>query len=310
MIFSLDSQPIKPPKGGVISLGCFDGIHLGHQKIISVMKDQAREKNLKTGLYLFHPHPFQILNPEKPFRRLFSLRELKYILEPYQLDFLGVISFSKSFSRLSPKEFIRSFIKPQFHPKVIVVGYDFSFGRHRQGRISDLKTLGEQENFEVVQAPAHLVDGKPVSTSRIKSALSLGQMEEVCRLSSRPFFLIASVVRGRGFGRTLGYPTANLSFPEDKSLPKKGVYSARVWLKGLPGQLAVVNIGHKPTFGGSKKVTVEAHIIKGSFDDLYHQTLRVEINSFLREERAFKNSIELQKQIQEDVRIALNNLPS
>ena len=308
MIFTLDSQPIKPPKGGVISLGCFDGIHLGHQKIISVMKGQAREKNLKTALYLFHPHPFQILNPEKPFKRLFSIGELKYILEPYQLDFLGIISFSRSFSQLSPQEFIRSFIGPQFQPKVIVVGYDFSFGRQREGRISDLKVLGKEENFEVVQAPAHLIDGKPVSTSRIKTALSLGQMEEVCKLSSRPFFLTAPAVKGQGRGRTLGYPTANLSVPTDKSLPKKGVYSAQVWLENLPGRPAVVNIGHKPTFGDSKKVTVEVHIIKGLFDDLYHRTLRVEINSFLREERAFKNSTELQKQIQEDVRIALNNL--
>ena len=304
----MDSQPVKPPKEGVVSLGCFDGIHLGHQKIISLMKNQARKRNLKTAIYLFHPHPFQVLNPGKPFQQLFSLRELKIILKSCPLDFFGIIAFSESFSRLSPKEFIQSFIGPQLQPKVMVVGYDFSFGRRRLGRISDLKAFGKEENFEVIQAPAHLVAGRPVSTSRIKEALSLGQVEEATRLAGSPFFLMAPVVKGQGRGRKLGYPTANLSVAKDKFLPKKGVYSARIWWKGQIGQPAVLNIGHRPTFGASERVTVEAHILKGHIEDLYRRTLKVEIHSFLREEKAFKNSIELQKQIQKDVQRALNNL--
>ncbi|MCY4512413.1 MAG: riboflavin biosynthesis protein RibF, partial [Bdellovibrionales bacterium] len=308
LIFNLDSFPVKAPKKGVISLGCFDGIHLGHQKIISVMKAQAQEKDLKTALYVFFPHPFQVLNPDKPFKRLFSIRELKHILESYQLDFFGKVSFSRNFSQLSPAEFIQSFIAPQFQPKVIVVGYDFSFGRNREGRISDLRNFGREENFQVVQAPVHLVGGRPVSTSRIKEALSLGRMEEVHQLLRRSFFIIAPVVKGQGRGRKLGYPTANLLLPEDKLLPKKGVYSARVWMEDRKGHPAVLNIGYKPTFGGSKKMTIEVHMIKGLFDDLYNRTLRVEIHSFIREERAFKSSIDLQRQIRRDVKVALNNL--
>ena len=305
---NLDSQPVKPPKGGIVSLGCFDGIHLGHQKIISLMNAQARKRNLKTALYLFYPHPFQVLNPKKPFQRLLSLRELKSILKNCSLDFVGVIAFSKSFSLLSPREFVQSFIGPQLRPKMIVAGYDFSFGRCRKGDISDLKSFGKEEKFEVIQAPAHLVSGSPVSTSRIKEALCLGQAEEAARLFGRPFFLMAPVVKGQGRGRKLGYPTANLSVAKDKFLPKKGVYSARIRRKGQMSQPAVLNIGHRPTFGDSEKVTVEAHILNGPVESLYHRTLKVEIQSFLREERAFKNSSQLQRQIQKDVQMSLNNL--
>ena len=308
MILNLENAPVKAPQNGVISLGCFDGIHLGHQKIISVMKAQAREKNLRTALYVFFPHPFQILKPEQTFKRLFSLSELKHILETYSLDFFGMIPFSKDFSQLSPKEFVHSFIVPQFQPEVMVVGYDFSFGHNREGCISDLKTFGKAGGFRVVQTPVQIVDGKPVSTSRIKEALSLGQMERVRQLSGRPFFLIAQVVKGQGRGRKLGYPTANLLLPEDKSLPKKGVYSAWVWLRKKEKYPAAINIGYKPTFSDLKELTAEVHIIKGSFENLYPQTLRVEIPSFLREEKVFKSSSELQAQIQQDVKLALNNL--
>ena len=307
MIFDLENHPTKPPKGGVIALGCFDGIHLGHQKIISAMKAQTREKNLKSALYIFYPHPLQVLNPSRPFQRLFTLEELKHIFKSYKLDFLGLISFSKDFSRLSPEEFVRAFIVPQFQPDTLVVGYDFSFGRDRSGRISDLKALGKEVNFEVIQIPAQILDGKPVSTSRIKKALSLGQTKEACRLSGKPFFFFAPVVKGEGRGKGLGYPTANLSLSKDKLLPKTGVYSAQAGLKGRPGVPAVLNIGYKPTFGFSKKLTVEVHIINNPVGDLYGQTLKVEIGSFIREERPFKNSVALRKQIQKDVQIALNN---
>lgn len=309
MILNLENTPVKAPQKGVISLGCFDGIHLGHQKIISVMKAQARKNHLRTALYVFFPHPLRILKPERPFQRLFSIGELKHILESYSLDFFGMIPFSRDFSRLSPKEFVHSFIVPQFQPKIIVVGYDFSFGHHREGNISDLEAFGKEGGFKVVRTPVQVVDGKPVSTSRIKEALSSGQMEEVRQLSGRRFFLMAPVVEGQGRGRKLGYPTANLLLPKDKLLPKKGVYSARVWLREAKSHPAVLNIGYKPTFGDSREMTVEVHLIKGFFENLYHQTLRVEIRSFLREERAFKNSDELKAQIQQDVELALNNLP-
>ena len=272
------------------------------------MKTQAQKRNLKTALYLFYPHPFQVLNPGKPFGRLLSLRELKPILKTCPLDFFGIIAFSKGFSRLSPKEFIRSFIGPQLRPKVVVAGYDFSFGRRRLGHISDLKSFGKEENFEVIQAPVHLVSGGPVSTSRIKEALSLGQVEEANHLLGRPFFLRAPVVKGQGRGRELGYPTANLSVAKDKFLPKKGVYSARIRWKNQKNQPAVVNIGCRPTFGDSKEVMVEAHILSEPVENLYRRTLKVEIHSFLREERAFKDSAGLRKQIQKDIRKSLNNL--
>lgn len=288
-------------------MGCFDGIHLGHQRIIAAMKARAREKNRKTALYIFYPHPLKVLNPSRPYQRLFTLMELRHILAGYKLDFLGLVPFSKDFSRLTPEEFVRSFIVPQIQPDTLVVGYDFSFGRDRSGHISDLRALGKEMNFEVIQVPAQVLDGEPVSTSRIKEALLKGQTEEVNRLSGRPFFFVGSVVKGQGRGKGLGYPTANLSLTKDKFLPKSGVYSAQVWLKGHLEKPAVLNIGYNPTFRISRRLTVEVHIINSPIDDLYGQTLKVELGLFIRAERTFRDSVELRKQIQKDVQSALNN---
>ena len=304
MIFNLKNRSVTPPKDCVLAVGCFDGIHLGHQKIISAMRAFARQKGRKTALCLFHPHPLQILRPSAPFRRLFTLREIGYILSGCGLDFTGVIPFTVDFSRLSPKDFVRSFIVPRFQPAAVVAGYDFSFGRDRKGRFSHLKSFGQTVPFEVIRVPARARHSAPVSTSRIKEALSLGDTKTAFELLGRPFFFSASVVKGRGRGRKLGFPTANLSLPPEKFLPKKGVYSARVWRAGAP-RPAVLNIGHKPTFGEGESLTVEVHITgHPAPGELYNQTLRVEPGAFLRPERSFKSPAELSAQIQKDIKTA------
>ena len=308
-IFDLSGRPRTPSKGGVISIGCFDGIHLGHQKIISVMQSLSEKRGVKTGLYLFHPHPFQALHPGKPFRRLFTLRETERILSAFALDFTGVIPFTKEFSSLSPEKFARSFIVQKLQPSILVVGYDFSFGKDRGGQVSDLRVWGEREGFQVVQVSAELRDGAPVSSSRVKTALSQGRTETARRLCGRPFFFEAPVVRGKGRGRSLGFPTANLSLHKEKFLPKAGVYGARACLKGAEDwKPAVLNIGHRPTFSASNELTVEVHIIGGSFD-LYHRTLKVETGPFIRRERRFESPVKLRAQIQKDIQTALNDFP-
>ena len=306
MIFNLKNRLTAPPKDCVLALGCFDGIHLGHQKIISAMRAFALRRNRKTALCLFHPHPLQILRPSAPFRRLFTLRETGYILKDRGLDFTGVIPFTDDFSRLSPEDFVRSFIVPRFKPSAVIAGYDFSFGRDRKGRLSHLKSFGRTVPFEVIRVPALSRSGAPVSTSRIKEALSLGDTKTAYKLLGRPFFFSAPVVKGRGRGGRLTFPTANLSLSPEKFLPKKGVYSARVWRSGRP-RSAVLNIGRKPTFGAKENLTVEVHITgRPSPGNLYNQTLRVEPGAFLRPERPFKNPTALKAQIQKDVETALS----
>ena len=306
MICNLKNRLAKPPKDCVLAVGCFDGIHLGHQKIISAMRAFARRRNRKTALCLFHPHPLQVLRPAEPFRRLFTLRETGYILRGRGLDFTGLIPFTEEFSRLTPQDFVRAFIVPRFKPSAVFAGYDFSFGRDRKGRLAHLKSFGLSAPFEVIQVPALFRRGAPVSTSRIKSALSLGDTKTAFKLLGRPFFFSAPVVKGRGRGRKLGFPTANLSLSREKFLPKGGVYSARVWRAGR-SRTALLNIGRKPTFGAGGGLTVEVHITgRPSPGDLYNQILRVEPGDFLRPERSFKNPTALGAQIQKDMEAALS----
>ena len=304
MICDLNNRLASPPKNCVLALGCFDGIHLGHQKIISAMRAFARRKNRKTALCLFHPHPRQVLRSTAPFQRLFTLRETGDILSDRGLDFTGVIPFTAALSRLQPEEFVQSFIVPRFQPSGLAVGYDFSFGRDRKGGVCHLQNFGRISGFEVLQIPARSLGRAPVSTSRIKEALSLGDTKTAFELLGRPFFFSGVVARGRGRGRKLGFPTANLSLSPEKFLPKKGVYSARA-RQGRRLWPAVLNIGRRPTFGGGEDLTVEVHIIAPRPPgDLYNQRLEVEPGEFLRPERSFKTPDDLRRQIQKDIETA------
>ena len=304
------SQPSLLPKGCAVTFGCFDGIHLGHQKIISKLKEEALKRKLKTALYLFHPHPQTVLNPKRNFKKLFTLEETQTLLQPWELDYFGVIPFNQNISTWSPEKFVTSFVVPHLKPKLIVAGYDFSFGASREGGISHLKSMGANWNFEVQQVSSLLKKKKPVSTSRIKTLLSQGHIEEANSLLWREFFLSGTVSRGEGRGRKLGYPTANLLLP-DKVIPKKGVYSVQA-LVHEKWRLGVLNIGFKPTFTQQslKKPThgqtlsFEVHIINGEFD-LYGKTLCVKMNRFLREEKTFKTAMALKTQIQKDIKEAL-----
>lgn len=305
------SQHSLLPRGCAVTFGCFDGIHLGHQKIISKLKEEALKRKLKTALYLFHPHPQTILNPKRNFKKLFTLKETQTLLQPWELDYFGVIPFNQNISTWSPEKFVTSFVVPQLKPKLIVAGYDFSFGASREGGISHLKSMGEDWDFEVQQVSSFLKKKKPVSTSRIKVLLSQGHIKEANSLLGREFFLSGIVSKGEGRGRELGYPTANLLLP-DKIIPKKGVYSVQV-LVHKKWRLGVLNIGFRPTFAqkSSEKPNLrqtlffEVHIINGKFD-LYGKILCVKITRFLREEKTFKTATALKAQIQKDIKEALN----
>lgn len=285
----------------VLTIGCFDGVHKGHQQLIHEVKKESKKKNLPSCFCIFHPHPLSVLKEESSFQRLFTINEIEKSLESYELDYFCIIPFNYSFSRISAEEFIHK-IHSQLNPACMVVGYDFAFGADRKGAIKDLQNKGKELHFEVKQVPAFILDNQPVSSSRIREFLSEGNMDKVTELLGYPFFMMSSVVRGDGQGRKLGFPTANLEINE-KYLPKKGVYSARVqnqeeWYK------AAVNIGNKPTFS-TNKISVEVHII-GENLDLYGSTLFLEWGEWIREEKTFSSILELKKQIQKDIKKILN----
>ena len=291
------------PKKTVLSLGCFDGIHLGHQSLIERLLFEAKKQKAPACLCLFDPPPFQVLKGQSSFKRLFTIEESKELLKPFALDFLCIIPFDHKFSKLKPKEFVDSFIIRQFDPIKIIVGYDFSFAYQRGGNFSVLKKLAEESNFKVDQVPAYLYHGEPVSSSRIRKLLSLAEMQQVRTLLGRPFSIKGKVIKGKSIGRKLGFPTANLQIKQ-KELPPLGVYGGRAQTAGL-WRKAVINIGQRPTFGLKDSVLIEVHIIEASLD-LYNQDLQVELDVFIRKEQAFSNILELTRAIKQDIKKVLS----
>lgn len=301
------NQAHLSPKKLVLSLGGFDGVHLGHQALINRLISTAKEKKSSSCLCIFDPLPFQVLKGQSSFKRLFTIEETQEILYSFGLDFLCVIPFDHQFSRLEPEEFIQSFIVRHFDPVHIIVGYDFAFAYQKKGDFSILKKIAEPLAFSVESFPAHLYDGGPVSSSRIRNHLSLAQMDKVKDLLGRPFSIQSSVIQGEARGRKLGFRTANLKV-QKKELPPFGVYGGRAkiadsWYK------AVINIGQRPTFFSNDykskpPVLVEVHIISSKFD-LYNEDLKIELDFFIREEKAFSNVLDLQTAIQEDIQQVL-----
>ena len=295
------SQARRAPKKSVLSLGCFDGIHLGHQSLIKKLVFEAKKRKAPSCLCLFDPLPFQALKGES-FKRLFTIEETKQLLEPFNLDFLCIIPFDHGFSKLSPSEFVHSFIVQQFDPVKMIVGYDFSFAHQRKGNFSILKKLANQHGFLAEQIEACLYKREPVSSSRIRKHLSLAQMDELKALLGRPFSIKAKVIRGSARGKKLGFPTANLQVIQ-KELPPFGVYGGKAKISSS-WHKAVINIGKRPTFSGDNgPVLIEAHIISACFD-LYAQDLEVQLDFFIRKEKAFSNVLELKSAIQQDIKRA------
>ena len=287
-------------KDGVITLGCFDGIHLGHQVLIQELKHQ-QASGLRSGLYFFSPHPLEVLQPG--FQRLFLEEELEVILKNYDIDQVGRIPFDSQLSELQPEDFVTKLLLPYFRPRKIVVGYDFSFGKNRQGSVEDLRRLGSKHGFEVIQASGFRHENKLVSTSLLKDLVQKGSMRACADLLKRPFFFQAPVRRGMGRGRQLGFPTCNFSWSPRKIRPKTGLYKARVFWEDH-WQDSLLNIGYKPTFKDSTSFSVELHIIQKNYQ-LYGKTLQVEIGQFLRNEQDFLNVEALKAQIHKDIEISL-----
>ena len=291
------------PKKVCLSLGCFDGVHLGHQQILKKLKQEAHKKNLSSCLCIFKPHPLRVLKPNLDFKTLYTFQETQKLLKSYSLDYLCVIPFDSNFSKLSAQDFI-SFLNKKFQSiSSLIVGYDFSFGSNREGNFEYLKQASQIYGFDLHQLPAFREGANIVSTSYIKKKLQDAEISKANRLLARPFFIEAFVVSGEGRGKKLGLPTANLSYPKDKFLPKKGVYKVQVEIS-YEIKKAVMNIGCRPSFKTDSKLSVEVHI---PFEkhNLYGKHLKIELLSYIRNEKYFSNSTELKAQIQKDISKAL-----
>jgi len=280
----------------VVTLGNFDGIHLGHQAILRRVVQEARARQGTALVLTFHPHPLKILRPNQPFSLILSLREKLRLFAEQGIQGAILQHFTSSFSRLTPTEFVQQYLVEAIGVEKIIVGHNVSFGRNRAGRADTLEQLGREYGFDVEIVGPVLIAGREVSSTTVRTFLSAGEMREVTHLLGRPYTVSGRVEKGFQRGRGLGFPTANLRPRADVLLPN-GVYAVIV-IVGDQEISGVANVGINPTFGGNKR-TIETHLFDFSAD-LYGQRLRVGFVERLRGERKFPSVQELVRQIQED----------
>lgn len=287
----------------VVAIGTFDGVHVGHQAIISRAIERARERGLQSMVLTFEPNPLAILRPELAPAVLTEPAFKAQLIEALGADALLVVPFTQAFSRIRADRFAEMLGSAPLSAESVVVGANFRFGQGGTGTVAYLQRLGRARGL-IVESPGTVVsdDGKPVSSTRLRRLIAQGQVSEVVPLLGRPHSVEGMVVPGEQRGREMGLPTANVSIPPDVALPARGVYAGRVVL--AEGRYpAAINLGYAPTFAEAddSPLRLEAFILDYAGDDLYGQRIRVEFLERLREERAFPTPADLVTQVQEDI---------
>ena len=302
-IFKTSKALARAVKGPVLTLGNFDGLHLGHRKIISKVGERARRLSRQSVVYTFEPHPLKVVSPHKSPDMIVDTRTKADLVEALGIDFMVIAEFTKEFAAKHPRAFVEEEIVA-LRPEEVWVGHDFSFGKAKTGTVDYLRALGEEFGFLVHVIPAYTKGGEVVSSSRIRRLVSSGRLREAAGLLGRNFSISGKVVKGRNIGKGIGFPTANLS-ASTELMPADGVYAAWAFVSGRRHG-AVVNIGVAPTFGGRDK-RVEVHIL-GFKGNIYGRKIEVEFVRRLRGEKAFKSKEALITQIRKDAERAATML--
>lgn len=297
-----ESLPLcEPLINPVITIGTFDGVHLGHSKILNRVKHQAKLIGGQSVVITFNPHPRQVLFPFDENLKLLTtqLEKIEY-LEKNGIDVLIVIEFTKAFSRLTAMEFIRDILVNQLGVKELIIGYDHHFGRNREGSIESLREMATAFDFKVEEIPAELIDEVTVSSTKIRNAINEGDFETANAFLGYNFKFSGVVEHGQKLGNTIGFPTANIKVDDKtKILPAKGVYAVLVDCN-FSTYLGVMNIGYRPTVGTFEQLRIEVHIF--DFDkEIYGTELAITIVEKIREEQKFDGIEKLKQQISKDV---------
>lgn len=284
----------------VVALGTFDGVHVGHARLIRKANHLAALYDLQSVVQTFSNHPLETLAPDRVPPLLTTRSEKIAAISAYRPDAMVMRPFDRTFASSSPEAFVRSLVDT-LHPKYVVVGFNYTFGERGAGTPQTLLELGRHFGFETHVVDAVMRGAEPVSSSRIRAALGDGRMGEATDMLGRPYSLSGRVVRGKQLGQELGFPTANIAWPQGKAIPPKGVYFARVWVEGMP-HLSVLNIGTHPT-APEGPPSIEAYLL--DFEgDLYGKHLRAELWRFSRPERRFDSLDALREQIGKDRELA------
>lgn len=299
--FSDLNQITRPLAAPVLTIGNFDGIHLGHQSLFQNVRDRAQAIQGTSLVITFHPHPAQVLRPGKAPRQIVSDEGKVELIFQYGIDSILSIPFTKEFAQIPAKVFVQDILVGLIGMKEIVVGYDYTFGKKREGNIHLLKDLGGKLGFRVHVHPPVFIGTHLVSSTRVRELITSGAMEEAKLLLGRPFGLSGTVITGKGIGRSLlGFPTANLN-PKEKLMPQRGVYVVQAEApQGL--FLGVTSVGFNPTFAG-KNISVETYLFDFN-EDLYEKEIKIHFLKRLRGERTFSGPETLKAQIAKDIQQA------
>ncbi|HET8855700.1 MAG TPA: bifunctional riboflavin kinase/FAD synthetase [Salinimicrobium sp.] len=285
-------------RGSVVTIGTFDGVHIGHQKIIERLVNSAEENDLDAVILTFFPHPRMVLQKDSGIKLINTIQERKEILSRCGIDHLIIQPFTKEFSRMTAEEFVRDILVSKLNVKKVIIGYDHRFGRNRTADIEDLREFGKVYNFDVEEISKQDVEEIAVSSTKIRKALSEGKIEKANRFLRYPFSLTGKVVKGRGLGTGFNFPTANIEVAEDyKLIPKNGVYVVRSEIEGKRF-FGMMNIGINPTVGGTQR-SIEIHFFELN-RDLYGKILTVEILTRIRDEIKFGTVEDLKKAMVQD----------
>lgn len=298
MNLSINQTDISIKQPTAVTIGTFDGVHIGHRKIIDRLIESARNENLESCILTFFPHPRMVLQPDIDLKLINTISERIQILKSTGIDNLIVYPFTKEFSRLHAQEYIEKILVQKLNAKRVIIGYDHHFGKNRTADIQDLRTFGERYDFNVEEISKQDIESVSVSSTKVRKALHNGELERANRYLGSNFFLSGKVVKGRQMGKELGYPTANLFIQEKyKLIPKKGVYVVKSEVAGKT-VFGMMSIGTNPTFGVMDQ-TIETHF----FDlktDLYGETLQIELLKRIRDEEKFDSKEDLIQVMKKD----------
>ena len=294
----------KSNSQSVITIGTFDGVHVGHRAIIKRLVSSAKEEGLVSVVLTFFPHPRMVLQKDSEIKLINTLAEKKQLLQEIGLDYFVVEPFTYEFSRLTALQYVRDILVGQLKAKKIIIGYDHRFGRNRNADIQDLKKYGVEFGFEVEEISAQQLNEVSVSSTKIRKALVNGAIDTANTYLGYPFSITGTVTKGKALGRTIGYPTANLHVSQTyKLIPKNGVYVVKALIDNTL-TYGITSIGTNPTVGGTAK-SIETFFLD-THTDLYDKQLQIYFLEHIREEATFNNLEDLKKAIQKDEAFARN----
>ncbi len=280
----------------VVTIGNFDGVHKGHQVLIEKTATYAKARGIKSAVFTFLNHPINYFVPEKV-KNIFDEKEKERLIEDFGIDYLIDIPFDKAMTQISAEQFIVKILKDKIHAKKIVVGYDFTFARNKEGTVDVLREMGHEYGIEVEIVQPIKINGIRVSSTFIRELISEGRVDEIPQYLGTPYVIEGEIIHGKANGRKMGYPTANISLKDQIIKPKNGIYASRVIIDGKK-YFGATNVGMNPTVNG-KYLSIETNIL--DFDeDIYGKRVRIEFLEKIRDEKKFESLDELKKQLDLD----------